>query len=129
MGRDRGFIGTFYDLIEPARGIENANGGCANSRPTTIVSSSDPVRIASLVEFPKRLDTGVHAFRALQQFTADAQMGDFFVGDDSARDGDSPLGVICGLPNSPLALRIADISGNDRTGHPFELLDPIWIPT
>src|SRR5919204_497081 len=128
MSRDRCFIGTVYDLVEAACSIENPNRSHTNGRSATIMVSRDPRGISGLMKFPKRLDTGMYALGASQQFTTDADMLHIPVGDNSSRDSNGPLCVVGCLSDPPLTLRIANISRDDGAGDPFETSDAIRVP-
>src|SRR5437016_5836962 len=109
-------------------GIEDTDRRDANRRSTAVMSRRNARRIPGLMKFPERLHARMHALRASEHFTTDRRMRNVALGDDGSRDGKSPLRVVRGFADPPLAFRIAHVSRNDRAGRSFEASDALRIP-
>src|SRR2546430_14642948 len=70
----------------------------------------------------------MYGLGAAEHLAADAHMGDLPIGDDRARDGESPFGVVRGFADPPLVFRIPHVSGDYRAGGAFETSDAMGIP-
>jgi len=82
------------------------------------------------MKLPKGLHAGMNAFPTVQHFTADTCVLDAAViANDCARDSYRPFGVVCRFSDLPFAFPIADISGNDGPGQPFEAADAARVPS
>jgi hypothetical protein len=127
---DRRFAGGFDEDVQRCGWIEDTNRRDPDRGATSIMPGRDSIRIAALVEFPKRSDPRVHALPARpQHLPADRRMGDLSIADDRVRDGDGSFGIVSGLPDSPLVFRIAAITRDDVAGCPFETTNAVCVPS
>ena len=68
------------------------------------------------------------AFRAGQQFLADADVRHVTVPNDGASDGQRPLGIVGGFTDSPHPFRVTGIPRNLCARSALEPVDTLWIP-
>ena len=118
MGRDGCLVRRRDDLLQPFRAIQCANRRDANGGATSLVALSQPRGVARLMKFPERLDAGVHALPAAQQFATHGCVTNLAVLENRAGHRNRSLGVVGGLADQPLAPRISDIPRDCGPGVP-----------
>ena len=65
---------------------------------------------------------------AFEQFSTDADVGDFSLRQDGSSNREGPLRVIRRFANPPLTFGIRSVSRNDGAGHSFETANAVRIP-
>src|SRR5262245_20435983 len=71
----------------------------------------------------------MHALRAGEHLAADARVADVSILQNRARDRDGALGVVGGLADAPLALRIPGVARDDRSRFALESAHAVRIPS
>src|SRR5262245_29376554 len=79
MGWNRGFVGSFNQIIESTRGIQNAYRSDSHGGPTTVTIHGSMIWIAGLFESPHRFDAGMNRFSAAQQLLPDGSVDDLMI--------------------------------------------------
>src|SRR5438105_444700 len=128
MSRNRRFTGAGEEFLRTVGGKEDAYRRHTNCGSTPVMAPCDPRGIGGLVKFPKGLETRMHTLCAMEQFTTDTDVRNIPIGEDGARDGNGHFGVVRGFTDPPFALRIPQVSGDDRPGSAFETPDALGIP-
>src|SRR6266480_2598390 len=128
MSRNRRFTSAVQEFLRTVGGIEDAHRRHTDCGPTAVMVPRNPRGIGGLVKFPEGLETRMYTLRASEQLTTDALVRNGPIGEDGARDGDGPFRVVRGFTDAPFALRVPDVSGDDRPGSAFETSDAVGIP-
>src|SRR5437764_14775244 len=116
MSRNRRFTSAVQEFLRTVGGIEDAHRCHTNGGSTAVMVPRNPRGIGGLVKFPEGLETRMYTLRASEQLTTDALVRNGPIGEDGARDGDGPVRVVRGFTDAPFALRVPDVSGDDRPG-------------
>src|SRR5256885_7886197 len=128
MSRNRRFTGAGEEFLRTVGGKEDAYRRHTNCGATAVMAHCNPRGIGGLVKFPQGLETRMQTLRAPEQLTTDADVRNVPIAEDGTRDGNGHFGVVRGFTDPPFALRIPQVSGDDRPGSAFETSDALGIP-
>ena len=81
-----------------------------------------------MVKLPERFNTRMNALDACEHLATDAGVTHVAVLENRPRHRDRPLGVVGGLADAPLVLRIAGVPRDGCSRRSLESTDSVWIP-